>query len=62
MRLQRRPEYLPSLCAVGDAFASALTGQGTEPPLCAVTPQKAQAGGSQEHVSLPKVPLQEYTG
>lgn len=30
-------------------------GQGTEPPLFGVTPQKAQAGGSQEPVLLPKV-------
>lgn len=37
-------------------------GQGTELPLFGVIPQKAQAGGSQEHVLLPKLQLQEYAG
>lgn len=36
--------------------------QGTEPSLFGAIPQKAQAGGSQEHVLLPKAQLQEYAG
>lgn len=55
------PEYLPSLHAAGDAFASVgyrrqlHDGTGNGAPLFGGIPQKAQAGGSQEHMFLTEV-------
>lgn len=56
------PEYLPSLRAVGDAFApvwvaggSSVTGQGVENLCVEGYPRKSQAGLSQEHTLLTQV-------